>query len=100
MDMGRGVGGGGEGRGGQRGSGPTHLDGVRGGPLAVDQQHVVWRELDLAIGVGDLEDARALLHGCSGGVSGGRCPRVVRGVRGVPSEEGRRRDGTQELWQK
>jgi len=31
-----------------------HLDGVRGGPLAVDQQHVVWRELDLAIGVGDL----------------------------------------------
>jgi hypothetical protein len=35
---------------------------VRGGPLAVDQQHVVRRELDLAIGVDDLEDARALLR--------------------------------------
>ena len=45
------------------GSEPTHLDGVRGGPLAVDQQHVVRRELDLAIGVGDLQDARALLRG-------------------------------------
>ena len=41
----------------------THLDGVRGGPLAVDQQHVVWRELELANGVGDLDDARALLRG-------------------------------------
>ena len=79
MDMGRGLGGGGgEGRVVQRGSGPTHLDGVRGGPLAVDQQHVIWRELDLAIGVGDLEDARALLRGCRGGGGG------VWGYRGPP----------------
>ena len=72
MDIGRGVGGGAsEGRVVQRGSGPTHLDGVRGGPLAVDQQHVIWRELDLAIGVGDLEDARALLRGYRGLMWGG-----------------------------
>ena len=45
---------------------PTDLDGVRGSPLAVDQQHVVWRELELPIGVGDLEDARALLRGYRG----------------------------------
>ena len=93
MDIGRGVGGGAsEGRVVQRGSGPTHLDGVRGGPLAVDQQHVIWRELDLAIGVGDLEDARALLHGCSGGVSRGR----TRGYGGC----GGYRGGVQELGQK
>ena len=66
------------------GSEPTHLDGVRGGPLAVDQQHVVRRELDLAIGVGDLEHARALLHGYSGGAV---IPRGV-GLR----EQGRKRD--------
>ena len=30
---------------------PTHLDGARRGPLAVDQQHVVWRELELAVSV-------------------------------------------------
>ena len=61
-----------------------YLDGVRGGPLAVDQQHVVRRELDLTVGVGDLEHARALLHGYSGGAV---IPRGV-GVR----EQGRKRD--------
>ena len=66
------------------GGGWGDLDGVRGGPLAVDQQHVVRRELDLAIGVGDLEHARALLHGYSGGAV---IPRGV-GLR----EQGRKRD--------
>ena len=47
---------------------PTHLDGARRGPLAVDQQHVVWRELELAVGVGDLDDTRTLLHGCKSAV--------------------------------
>ena len=59
---------------------PTHLDGVRGGPLAVDQQHVVWRELDLAIGEGNLKDARALLHSWGrGGVLGYRAVRILLG---------------------
>ena len=40
-----------------------HLDVAGGDPLAIDEQHVVWRKLELAIGVGDLEDARALLRG-------------------------------------
>ena len=34
-----------------------YLDGTRSGPLAVDQEHVVRRELELAQGVSDLDDA-------------------------------------------
>ena len=34
-----------------------YLDGTRSGPLAIDQEHVVRRDLELALGVSDLDDA-------------------------------------------
>ena len=37
--------------------GHQYLDGTRSGPIAVDQEHVVRRELELAQGVSDLDDA-------------------------------------------
>ena len=47
----------------------AHFDGAGGGPLAVDEEHVVGRERELAGCVAELDDGRALLRPREEGVS-------------------------------